>query len=381
MERLHRLRKLIGRACPSWRSGPLGRKLSAVASCVAGFSALVFLTGCNRSELGRCAEIDRSCISKAFTEHRVRNASFWADEMAKPRSARLGPAPAALLDYLTLGNVMDGFRERPRAAALDAAFMADVQTALDEIPADVRQLAESRLVGIYFVEQLGGTGYTDYVRDQDGKPSHAYVVLDATVLSALRANSWATWKENTPFRTGPQTSDTLTATIADPSDNDRKGAIRYILLHELAHVISVGRKVHPIWGGAIAQPAPGEYPFFDLSWKVNASKTAYESSFDAGWPRRKDVVYYLGAKQTANDMVSTYQALAKTNFSTLYAATGPGDDFAESLVSYLHTVRMGRPWNITIRRGADVVQTLESCWAEERCAPKRKILEAILAGN
>ena len=242
-------------------------------------------------------------------------------------------------------------------------------------------MAESRLIGIYFVEQLGGTGYTDYVQGSDGKPSHAYVVLDAAVLNALQANAWATWKENTPFKMGSPNSDTLTATIAEPGDNNRKSAIQYLLLHELAHVISVGRKVHPIWGVPITQPDIGEYPFFDLSWTAKPSQTAFVSAFDAAWPQRKDVVYYLGPKLQASDMVSTYQSLTKTNFPTLYAGTGPGDDFAESLVSYIHTVRMGKPWRIRIKRGAEVMQTLEPCWAEERCAAKRKLLEAILAGK
>lgn len=346
-----------------------------------GMCWLALLVACGQSGLNGCRETDKNCIAKAYTSHRVRSASFWSDEMTKPRSARVGPAPAALLDYLTLGNALDGFKERPRSVTLEAAFMADVQAALDEIPSDVWRLAQSRLVGIYFVEQLGGTGYTDYVRDRDGKPSHAYVVLDAAVLGALQANAWATWKENTPFKMGPQNGDTLTATIAAPKNNDRKSAIQYVLLHELAHVISVGRKVHPVWGEKVAQPTPDVYPFFDLSWIANPSRTAYVSVFDATWPQRKDVAYYLGAKLQASDMVSTYQGLAKTNFPTLYAATVPGDDFAESLVSYVHTVRMGKPWRISIRRGAELVQTLEPCWAEERCAAKRKVLEAILAGS
>ena len=339
------------------------------------------LVACGPSELSGCRETDKNCVAKAYNSHPVSSTRFWADEMTKPRSARMGPAPAALLEYLRLGNIIDGFRERPRPAVLDAAFRADLQAALDEIPADVWRLAESRLIGIYFVEQLGGTGYTDYVRGKDGKPSHAYVVLDAAVLGALQANAWATWKENTPFAMAMQASDTLTATIEDPANNNRKNAIQYILLHELAHVISVGRKIHPDWGSAFVQPTLSEYPFFDVSWKANASKTAYASHFDGVWPRRKEVVYYLGAKLKDSDMVPIYQGLEQSNFATLYAATSPGDDFAESLVSYVHTVRMAKPWSITIQREGRLVHTTQACWHQERCAQKRKLLESILSGS
>ena len=360
--------------------GRLGGLRRNAWRCV-GLAAMALLAACSRSELGGCRETDSACVANAYSKHQVRKASFWAEELAKPRSARMGPAPDALLDFLALGNLVDGFKERPRSAVLDPAFKADVQAALDEIPSDVWKLAQSRLVGIYFVEQLGGTGLTDYVLGPNGQPTHAFVVLDAAVLGALQANAWATWKENTPFKLQPQSRDTLTATIANPEHNNRKSAIQYLLLHELAHVISVGRKVHPNWGVPAVRPATGQYRFFDLSWTVNNSQTAYVSAFDTAWPQRKDVVYYRGAKLLASDMASTYQALTKTNFPTLYAATVPGDDFAESLVNYVHTVRMGKPWRISIQRDADVVQTVEPCWAEERCAPKRKLLEAILAGS
>lgn len=343
--------------------------------------ALAFLAACHRADLLPCKDTDKACQAKAFAGHRVRSASFWSDELAKPRSARIGPAPVALLEYLTLGNILDGFKERPRPATLDAAFMADVHAALEEIPADVWKLADTRLVGIYFVEQLGSSGSTDYVRDKDGKPSHAFVVLDAAVMGALQANAWATWKENTPFAMSMQAGNTLTATIATDSFNNRKSAIQYILLHELAHVISVGRKVHPNWGAPIAQPTPGDYPFFDLSWQANLPKTAFVSNFDTAWPLRKDVVYYLGAKLQSHDMLPTYQGLEQTNFPTLYAATSPGDDFAESLVNYVHTVRMGKPWSITIGRSGEVVHTVQPCWDQPRCAQKRKVLESILAEN
>lgn len=364
------------------RFGELGKWLRwlLVGLCV-GIVLVVGLAAFRVWKLRHCDEADIACVRKAYAKHAVRDVSFWSDELAKPLHARIGPAPEALVEYLNLGNRLDGFKERPRPAVLDANFMADLKAAINEIPSDVWRLAAPRLVGFYFVDQLGGTGYTDYVRDSHGNPKQAYVVLDAAVLGSLQANAWATWKEKTPFAWSTQASETLTATIETPEQDNRKNAIQYILLHELAHVISVGRKVHPNWDLPVAQPARGEYPFFDLSWRANGPKTAYETQFDAAWPQRKSVVYYLGGKLQASDMVSTYQALETTNFPTLYAATSPGDDFAESLVSYVHTVRMGKPWNITLRRAGEVAHSIEACWQLERCAQKRKLLETILAGG
>jgi hypothetical protein len=73
-----------------------------------------------------------------------------------------------------------------------------------------------------------------------------------------------------------------------------------------------------------------------------------------------------------------YGELAKTNFPSLYAATRPGDDFAESFASYVHTVVLKRPWDITIAHDGEVVTHVGACWDEPRCADKRRTMEAIL---
>jgi len=77
-------------------------------------------------------------------------------------------------------------------------------------------------------------------------------------------------------------------------------------------------------------------------------------------------------------MMPVYRDLAATNFPTLYAATNPSEDFADSFVSYVHTVLLKRPWEITIRYDGKVALTYGSCWEEARCAAKRRILEDLL---
>ena len=77
-------------------------------------------------------------------------------------------------------------------------------------------------------------------------------------------------------------------------------------------------------------------------------------------------------------MRPTYARLKLTNFPSLYAATAPGDDFAESFSSYVHVVLMRRPWQIGISRDGKPVEIFRSCWGEPRCAAKRKLLEQII---
>lgn len=270
-----------------------------------------------------------------------------------------------------------GFPERPRAASLDAALLADVKGAIADLPAPLWNLFGERLVGVYFVGGLGGTGYTDYVLDAQGKPVKGFIVLDAAVLAGQRGNAWATWKENTLFKGDAAVR--LDARIEADGNDNRRNAIQYILLHELGHVLSIGSDIHPPWN--ISPKHVGsevKYPFFDLSWTIDRQADKYRTRFDANFPQRASTVYYFGAKLAAADMLPTYARLKLTNFPPLYAATAPGDDFAESFASYVHVVLMRRPRQIRISRDGKPVEIFRSCWGEPRCAAKRKLLEQII---
>ena len=120
------------------------------------------------------------------------------------------------------------------------------------------------------------------------------------------------------------------------------------------------------------------FPFFQLSWNVDRVNNQFVTAFDAAFPQRKDVVYYFGARIAADQMVATYDNLERTNFATLYAVTSPGDDFAESFASYVHTVLMKKPFAIRIYQHGKLVKVYRSCWDEARCAEKRKLIERFL---
>jgi hypothetical protein len=327
-----------------------------------------------------CADSDKACIFQQLSTHAVRRAATWRGESGRAVPERVNPAPAMLVEYLNLDNRLNDFPQRPRAAAPDAAFMADFHDALAELPPQVRKLIEDRLVGIYLVDDLGGTGYTDVVEDAWQQPVGGYIVLDAGVLSRLTANAWATWKENSPFR--PQDGFALDARIETGAQDNRKNAIQYILLHELAHVFSIGRNIHPPWTiDAKDVQLTMQHRFFLESWHIDRWHNRYASSFDGQFPQRVKVAYYFGAKLDATDMVPTYANLEKTNFVSLYGATRPGDDFAEAFASYVHVVLMDRPWQIAISRGGETLKVFGACWDEPRCRAKRNLLERILGGD
>jgi len=342
--------------------------LLAVASPVAALS--------QGQDQPACEASAKECAAKALKDHAVTRVDFWSNALVKPILDRMGAAPPELVEYLNLDNIKNGVSHKPRAAKLTPEFLRDVHNAIADIPVEVRQLLSRKLAGIYFVEDLGGTGYTDEILDAGGKAVAGFIVLNMSVLAKQTANAWATWRENTPFK--PQPGVRLVAEIETRQQNNRKNAIQYILLHEIGHVIAINEKFHPSWKLEPKEvPPSADYPWFGSSWDVSREDNRFVTHFDRSFPQRNDVVYYFGAKLPADQMIATYDSLEQTNFATLYSVTHPADDFAEAFASYVHTVLMKRPFEIRIYRDERLAKRYQSCWTEKRCLQKRRMLERL----
>jgi hypothetical protein len=323
-----------------------------------------------------CGKADRTCAYQAAMAHPAKTIQFWQARFAKPPEERVDVAPAELVQYLALDAIWQQIPAEPRAAGSYPEVLAEVRGALAGLAPEIRQRLSGRLAGVYLMEGFGGTGFTDIVRDASG-PAAAFVVLDPTVLEKRAANAWATWKESSPFI--PDSRYALRATLEDAAHDTRRQAIQYILLHELGHVLSVGADFHPNWNLAPSQvPVSDRYPFFDISWSIDRARNEYVNRFSDVLPEARQVRYYFGAKLPAERMRVTYDHLERTAFPTLYAATVPGDDFAESFANYVHVVMMKKPFEIAILEDGEVVKRYGPCWDEPRCAAKRRILEEFL---
>ena len=325
----------------------------------------------------QCQNDDRICAAELRSQSPIKKMSYWKSAFKKPFEQRIGSAPDELVAYTNLDNIAAGFPNRPQTATIPEDFLKDANDAIAELPVQIKKLIAKKLAGIYFVKDLGGTGYTDYIDGELFGPKAGFIVLDIDVLSNYTANGWAAWKERTPFIADPQYQ--LDAIIEAGGQDNRKNAIQYILLHELGHILSIGKKIHPQWGQQKNKTSLDRFPFSLLSWEYgNQNDNHYISRFEAQFPLRKNIVYYFGAKLNGDQMLDAYRQLEETNFPTLYAATSPSDDFAESFVSYVHTVMMKRPLEIRIYHDGRIVITYNSCWEEKRCAEKRKFLEKFL---
>lgn len=325
-----------------------------------------------------CAFTDKQCAVDALKDNQAQKSFFWKKILAQPLEKRIGRPPAELLRYVQLDNIAQQIPNKPREPKLSDELINDVQMAVAELPNVVKSILSSKLAGIYLVDDLGGTGLTDTIWDAEKRPVAAFVILDAAVLSRQSANSWATWKENSVFKQDSQWH--LTAEIETPDQNNRKNAIQYIILHELGHVFSVGSNVHPSWNIPAKEILPAaSYPFYRLSWTASVKDNRHYSLFDDAFPQRREIVYYFGPRFSAEQVPDLYKKLVATNFVTLYGATSPGDDFAESFVTYVHTVLMKKPFAIRMFKDDQLIVSYSACWSEPRCASKKKILDNIFS--
>jgi hypothetical protein len=349
-----------GSAMPGW----LTKHKTAVCLLIC---AALAMPGC----LGRTA--DRDALRKSLDRHPARNVATWKALIGKPLRERILPAPAVLIDYIVADNQYQGYPDRPHAATGDAQFMKDVTDAVTGIAEPAQQHVRDHVMAIFLAQDLGSTAYGELLRDFR-ENQLGFIVLDVSALNR-RANDWITWRENSPFAGGGPTR--LTAGIAEPADDTRAAAIRFILLHEIGHIVGMAEGAHPNWstGGD-----PKDFGFTAISWVAAADGNGAESRFDAAFTQRRSIKYYrfndapLGAAQ----MAGTYAALAATDFVSLYAATSMYEDFAETYAMYVHVVLDGQFWHVAIRNAdGEMVQEMRNPILTERCRAKKAYMDRL----
>ncbi len=317
--------------------------------------------------------------------HPVRSFQFWrqADTGRNPKT-RIGPAPPELIEFLRLDNTFQGYSERPVPASADSEFIRDVEIAVASLPATIQTISRRMVFCIALIRDLGGgTGYMDVVAGTDGSAVGAFVVLDEGALDRT-ANAWASWKEQSAFRSSAEQR--LEVRIEQTENDTRPNAIRYIVLHELGHVIDAVLGVTQIDGGNTQNIR--SRGFYGLSWTDPPPSQptllpgdTLRSRFDAGWPERETLAFYSfeNSKHTLSEAASIYEWLRQTNFPTLYAATSSADDFAESFANYVHVVLDKRPYEVRLEQEQLSTNLLGSCWDSPRCASKKMAVAHLLA--
>ena len=240
-------------------------------------------------------------------------------------------------------NEIDGFTEIPTESTSMEGMRAKLEGISKTFHPKVKGLFDKYLFAIYFCEKLGGTGISGFVYDnQKKKPVGGFIIIDSSVINK-KANDWITYKERSTFQLGDIS---LQIQIENERDNTIDNALRYILLHEMGHIISNTLGISP-----------------DLRMATPDYKEK-ESKYDTKtFPFRSKVKFYSSDSSALKlDLVwdQVYPILHKTRFTTLYAATNALDDFAEAFVSYIHCILDNRPWELTLSKQGKVIYKMKN---------------------
>ncbi len=340
--------------------------------------SLFFITNWHIAHAADRSHSAKSQDSKVFaaTHPIVRRSSFWKGRFNpdSPIEDRIKKAPQEFVKYLREDLHRLGYESQPVITEPSTSFKADIQAAVQEMPDAVKKLVAPKLVGIFLISGIKVSGYTTSVEDSSGRKVGAFVVLNLSALNKT-ANQWASWRENSPFSPDPS-GFKLAAKIENDEQDNRKNALQYLLLHEFGHVVATGNSIHPEFTKTSnTDKDPAHFAFSAQSWK--SKDNWYVSIFDKNFAGRSSIAYYADPENQIPFAYALplYFDLEDTNFPTLYAATGPADDFAESFVSFVHTVLMKRPFQINLTKGNKIIKSFTPCWDHPRCKGKRDILE------
>lgn len=317
--------------------------------------------------------VDKEALfNELKNHHEARSASTWSELIEKDIKDRILPAPDIIIDYLIKNNKLQGYDEIPQKAEIDGVFFSDIVGAITVLPQSVRNHIHEHLVAVFLVEELGSTGLCELLRDFE-ENKLGFIILDVGALDR-KANEWASWRENSPF--AMKGIFTIEAEIEPEGNNNRMAAIRYILLHEIGHVMGVAKGAHPHW---ITGGDPQKWPYSKISWLALEGGFKNKSKFDDIFTKRDKIKFYSfeNASLTSEEIKETYDQFLKTNFVSLYAATNMYDDFAETYAMYVHVVLQNRPWKITILKEGEMVEEITNPILNNRCADKKSYMDIL----
>jgi hypothetical protein len=310
----------------------------------------------------------------------VQKLSSYPGARGKAIEDKVAPATAAVLERALKSNLEYGQDVRPEAAPPDHELTPKVRAALKSLPPAIHKLASQYVTSVFLVEDDFGTATTEGVQDEQGRWLQCYIVLNLTALTRT-ANAWSEWKENSAFRADPKFR--LKMTIEAAAGDTQENAIRFILIHELGHVIGLGLGVHAFWDLEGLPPATRDSPFLKVSWQPNKAGTELASRWAERFPRLSQAKFYRFDKAALplSDAEAVYRALAQTDFPSLYGVTNIYDDFAEAFAIYVHAKLGGRPYTVEVFEGAAPRIAYTSCIVTGACPEKVKALEKVLAGK
>lgn len=263
---------------------------------------------------------------------------------------KVGNIDSIRKDYILKVNEIDGYQNVPDISDKESEMKILIQEIQASLHPSVNNIFQKLVFGIYLSRNLGGSGLTGYVYDKD-KPVGGFIIIDTDVMNQS-ANGWINFKERSVFNFNKTD---LVIIIEEEKNDNRLNALRYLLLHELGHIVANTYKFMP--DARTEKIDYSKVPFTKEIW-INYNKTIYDHYFFKARPK---IRFYSDDKMDFdNNWEKIYPVLKSTGLPTLYGAMNPDEYFAESFVSYVHVIVDKRPWILIIWKGEKILFQMEN---------------------
>lgn len=267
-------------------------------------------------------------------------------------------------------NLLDDFSQTPEPYSNMEKIHSLMKEISNQDSDSIRQLKSKYIYGIYLCKNLGGTGISGFVYDKEIVRG-GFILIDGEMISRT-ANDWITLKESSVFH--KKDSSKLRMTLTDENLSSVSGALDYILLHELGHIISQTDRFLPDQRDSFRDFTA--FSFSSQDW-IHEEKSIYDTSI---FPERNKIIFYSENSQFSilKDAEIIYTNLEKTPFPTLYASQNPDDHFADSFVSYVSIFYQKKHPILKIDLGAGKFLTFENGMLSGRSKREADILKSFL---
>ena len=329
--------------------------------------SLIFLLYCKENT----SHIKENIYSHLFSNHKAGNKELYPN--LKPWQERVYPLDEIHKDLVVQMNILDNFKEIPTEHKNFDVIHKLIRNIAQKEDSLVNNLKEKNILAIYICSNLGGTGITGFVYDND-KIVGGYIIIDGDVIYK-KANEWISYKESSVFQSTKESN--IQIKIADSFHNTEEYALNYILLHELGHIISQTMSILPDQREKYRDFT--KYEFTKNIW-LNAEISMYD---DTLFPNRNKIKFYSTNPEFEIDSnaVDIYNSLSKTSFPTLYSAMNPDDYFSESFVSYISLYIYKQPWILTIKKKNGQLLFFENGMKTGRSNKEQDFINKLLIKN
>ncbi len=288
----------------------------------------------------------------------IRQLKNYSFDPSSSVESRVKNIPGFVLDYLKKLDEKEDYKNYP----LKEEEMNIIIDSINKLPELHKKVFKERLLGIYFVDNFLGSGFAEWVLD-DNKQVYCFMVFNPKVLKN-NISDWITHKENTCF-----INDNPDISIEIDCGTAYNGFL-YILLHESTHIVDYVKIITPYVEEALIGILGMKIETKEFTQGIWADYSIPEKDYDYNY--RKSITFYGfggGPKINISDSGNVYKQLSQTPFVSIYGSKSWAEDLAEFLAFYHLTQKLNQPYTITVYKGNNPIHSykpMESAKIKER---------------